>query len=84
MNFEPEGTTVNSDYDTETRTRFRQVRSTGNVIELLPLHDSTRQPKSVRTIDAITGFGCTVLLNSHYSPYHAPSHWYLIGPLGKA
>jgi hypothetical protein len=56
----------------ELRKRFRGIRRDKNPTEILLQHDSARSHTSLKTEDAITKFGWTVLPHPQISKYLEP------------
>jgi histone-lysine N-methyltransferase SETMAR len=84
----PRGQTINSDLYIQTlknlQKRLRRVRPHKNVAEILLQHDNARSHTSVKTQEAITKLGWTVLPHQPYRPDIAPSDFHLFGALKDA
>jgi histone-lysine N-methyltransferase SETMAR len=84
----PRGQTINSDLGIQTlknlQNRLRRVRPHKNVAEILLQHDNARPHTSLKTREAITKLGWTVLPHQSYSPDFAPSDFYLFGAFKHA
>jgi len=82
------GDTINSDAYIKTfqklKQRYRPVRPNRNPGGMLIQHDNARPHTSLRTQEAITKFGWTVLPLPPYSPDLAPSVFHLFWPLKDA
>ena len=64
--------------------RYRRMRPNRNSGGMLIQHDNARPHTSLRTQEAITKFGWTVLPHCPYSHDLAPSDFHLFGPLKNA
>jgi len=75
------GETINSDAYIKTlqklKQRYQRVRPNRNAGGMLNQHDSAHPHTSLRTQEAITKFGRTVLPHPPYSPDLAPSDFHL-------
>ena len=82
------GETINSDAYIKTlqklKQRYWRMRHNRNPGGMLTQHDNARPHTSLRTQEAITKFGWTVLPNPTYSPDLVPSDFHLFGPLKNA
>jgi histone-lysine N-methyltransferase SETMAR len=82
------GETINSDAYIKTlqklKESYRRVRPNRIPGGLLIQHDNARTHTSLRTQEAITKFGWTVLPHPPFSPDLAPSDFHLLGPLKDA
>ena len=63
---------------------YRQVRPNRNPRDMLIQHNNACPHTSLRTQEAITKFGWTVLPHPPNSPDLAPSDFHLLGPLKDA
>ena len=54
---------------------------TWDMANVLLQHDNARPHTSIRTMEAITSFGWTVIPHPPYSPDLAPSDYHLFGPM---
>ena len=79
------GETINSDAYIKTlqklKQRYRRVQPNRNPGGMLIQHNNAHPHTSLRTQEAITKFGWTVLPNTPYSPDLAPSDFHLFAPL---
>jgi len=66
---------------TELRNYFKQVWPHKNPTEILLQHDNARPHTSLKTLEAITKFGWTVLPHPSYSPDLAASNFHLFRDL---
>ena len=80
----PRGTTVSSETLRSLNVHLRRVRSTKRNVRSVAPHCNARPDTSVRTTQAITGFGWTVLPQTSYSPDLRPSKFHLNGPNDEA
>jgi histone-lysine N-methyltransferase SETMAR len=69
---------------TELGKHLRQVWPHKNPTEILLQHDNARPHTSLKTWEAITKFGWTVLHHPPYSPNLAPSDFHIFGALKDA
>jgi hypothetical protein len=69
---------------TELRKRFELIQPHKNLTKILHQHDNARPHTSLKTQEAITKFGCTVLPHSPYSPRLASSDSQPLGDLKDA
>jgi hypothetical protein len=84
----PRGQPINSDLYIQTlknlQKYLRRVRPHKNVAEILLQHDNERPHTSLKTQEAVTELGITVLPHPLYSPDLAPSDLHLFGTLKDA
>jgi histone-lysine N-methyltransferase SETMAR len=84
----PRGQTINSNLYIQTlknlQKYLRRVRPHKNVAEILLQHDNERPHTSLKTQEAVTELGWTVLPHPLYSPDLAPSDLHLFGTLKDA
>ena len=85
VDFLPKGETINSEVYIETlrklKAKIRRVRPNLDMANVLLQHDNARPHTSIRTMEAITSFGWTVIPHPPYSPDLAPSDYHLFGPM---
>ena len=79
------GQTINSEVDIETlrklKAKIRRVWPNLDMANVLLQHDNARSHTSIRTMEAITSFGWTVIPHRPFSPDLAPSDYHLFGPM---
>ena len=84
VDFLPKGETINSKVYIETfkklKAKIRRVRPNLDMANVLLQHDNAHPHTSIRTMEAITSFGWTVIPHPPYSPDLAPSDYHLFGP----
>ena len=84
VDFLLEGETISSEVYIETfgklKAKIRRVRPNLDMANVLFQHDNARPHTSIRTMEAITSFGWTVIPHPPYSPDLAPSDCHLFGP----
>ena len=84
VDFLPKGETINSEVYIETlrklKAKIRHVRPNLDMANVLLQHDNARPHTSIRTMEAITSFGWTVIPHPPYSPDLAPSDYHLFDP----
>ena len=85
VDFLLKGETINSEVYIETlrklKAKIRCVRPNLDMANVLLQHDNARPHTSIRTMEAITSFGWTVIPHLPYSPDLAPSDHHLFGPM---
>ena len=85
MDFLPKGETINSEVCSQTlrkpKAKIRRFRPNLDMANVLPQHDDACPHTSIRTMEAITSFGWTVIPHLPYSPDLAPSGCHLFGPM---
>ena len=84
VDFLPKGETINSEVYIETfrklKAKIRRVPPNLDMANVLLQHDNARPHTSIRTMEAITLFGWTVIPHPPYSPDLALSDYRLFGP----
>ena len=87
VDFLPKGETINSEVYSGTlrklKAKIRRVRPNLDMANVLLQHDNARPHTSIRTMEAITSFGWTVIPHPPYSPDLAPSDYHFFGPIKK-
>ena len=85
LDFLPKGETINSEVYIETfrklKAKIECVRPNLDIANVLLQHDNARPHTSIRTMEAITSFGWTVIPHPPYSPDLARSDYHLFGPM---
>ena len=85
VDFLPKGETINSEVYIETlrklKAKIRRVWPNLDMANVFLQHDNAPPHTSIRTMEAITSFGWTVIPHLPYSPDLAPSDYHLFGPM---
>ena len=63
------------------KAKIRRVWPNLDMANVLLQHDNAHPHTSIRTMEAITSFGWTVIPHPPYSPDLAPSDYHLFGPM---